>query len=209
MIEGEHSTTWRITLPRVEAAKFEAGLQSHRDALIAEWKSDDDPNRGTQAPPFPDGVDAFMALVEASWDAEVNRRPHGQHTTVVVHLDVEKSRASLHLGPVLTDEDRRYLLCDATCEVWLERRGQPIGAGRVTRTISRRLRRALEHRDHRCVVPGCGATRGLHAHHLALGERRPHRTLQLGAGVPIPSPGAPPGRHHPDRTRRPTRGHQP
>ena len=97
-MEGEHSTTWRITLPRVEAAKFEAGLQSHRDALIAEWKSDREPNQGPQAPPFPDGVDAFMALVEAGWDAEVDRRPHGQHTTVVVHLDVEKSHASLHLG---------------------------------------------------------------------------------------------------------------
>jgi hypothetical protein len=134
--------------------------------LIADWKSDHEPNQGPQAPPFPDGVDAFMALVEAGWDAEVDRRPHGQHTTVVVHLDVEKSHASLHLGPVLTDEDRQYLLCDATCEVWLERRGQPIGAGRATRTISRRLRRALERRDRCCVVPGCGATRGLHAHHL-------------------------------------------
>jgi hypothetical protein len=61
-VEGEHSTTWRITLPRVDAAKFEAGLQSHRDALIADWKSDhapDDERRITpseQAPPFPDGV---------------------------------------------------------------------------------------------------------------------------------------------------------
>ncbi|MDA0250559.1 MAG: HNH endonuclease signature motif containing protein, partial [Actinobacteria bacterium] len=32
--------------------------------------------------------------------------------------------------------------------------------------INRRLRRALEHRDRACVVPGCGATRGLHAHHI-------------------------------------------
>ena len=32
--------------------------------------------------------------------------------------------------------------------------------------VNRRLRRALEHRDRCCVVPGCGATRGLHAHHL-------------------------------------------
>jgi hypothetical protein len=24
----------------------------------------------------------------------------------------------------------------------------------------------LEHRDQTCVVPGCGSTRGLHAHHL-------------------------------------------
>ncbi|RUP02227.1 MAG: hypothetical protein EKK34_24660, partial [Mycobacterium sp.] len=38
--------------------------------------------------------------------------------------------------------------------------------GRSTRTVNRRLRRALEHRDRCCAVPGCGATRGLHAHHI-------------------------------------------
>ena len=74
--------------------------------------------------------------------------------------------AALHLGPLLADDDRRYLTCDATCEVWFERHGQVIGAGRETRLINRRLRRALEHRDRCCVVPGCGATRGLHAHHI-------------------------------------------
>ena len=107
-----------------------------------------------------------MSLVEAGWDTEVARRPHGQHTTVVVHVDVEHRAASLHLGPLLSEDDRRYLLCDATCEVWFERHGQVIGTGRATRPISRRLRRALEHRDRTCVVPGCGATRGLHAHHI-------------------------------------------
>ncbi len=76
-----------------------------------------------------------------------------------------RSRA-LHLGPLLSDADRRYLTCDATCEAWLERAGQPIGAGRATRLISRRLRRALEYRHPTCAVPGCGATRGLHAHHI-------------------------------------------
>ena len=50
--------------------------------------------------------------------------------------------------------------------MWFERDGQPIGAGRTTRTVNRRLRRALEHRHPTCAVPGCGATRGLHAHHL-------------------------------------------
>jgi hypothetical protein len=50
--------------------------------------------------------------------------------------------------------------------VWFERAGQPLGHGRSARTVGRRLRRALEHRDHTCVVPGCGSTRGLHAHHL-------------------------------------------
>jgi len=107
-----------------------------------------------------------MRLVEAGWDADVARRPHGQHTTVVAHLDVNDKAAQLHLGPLLSDADRQYLTCDATCEVWFQRHGQPIGAGRSTRAISRRLRRALEHRHPTCAVPGCGATRGLHAHHI-------------------------------------------
>ena len=155
----EHSTSWRITLPHDEAAVFDAALQSHLDALITEWKQD-------HAGDMPDTVDAFLHLVAAGWDAEATRRPHGQRTTVVVHVDAEKRIGALHLGPLLSDADRQYLTCDATCEVWFERDGRVIGAGRSTRTVNRRLRRALEHRHPSCAVPGCGATRGLHAHHI-------------------------------------------
>ncbi|MDG5770796.1 HNH endonuclease signature motif containing protein [Mycolicibacterium fortuitum] len=165
--EADEHITWRIRLPRLDAAKLDTALQAHHDAVVTEWRRDHDiDGEGEQAPPFPDLVDAFMSLVEAGWDTEAARRPHGLHTTVAVHLNVTDRIAALHLGPVLTEDDRRYLLCDATCEVWFERQGQPVGVGRSTRTISRRLRRALEHRDRCCVVPGCGATRGLHAHHI-------------------------------------------
>ncbi|MEZ0350369.1 HNH endonuclease signature motif containing protein [Mycobacterium sp. pR1184] len=160
----EEFTCWRIKLPHLDAARFDAALASHRDALITEWKQDH--SDGESAAPLPGTVEAFMRLVETGWDTEAARRPHGQHTTVVVHLDVQQRAAALHLGPLLSDAERRYLTCDATCEVWFERGGEPIGAGRTTRVISRRLRRALEHRDRSCAVPGCGATRGLHAHHL-------------------------------------------
>lgn len=170
---GEQSASWRITLPHDEAATFDAALQSHLDALITEWKHDngksdsgDGEVESDQRRPMPDTAEAFMRLVEAGWDAEATRRPHAQHTTVVVHVDVEQRTAAMHLGPLLTDADRRYLTCDATCEVWFERAGQVIGAGRTTRTVNRRLRRALEHGHPTCVVPGCGATRGLHAHHI-------------------------------------------
>ncbi len=115
---------------------------------------------------MPTSVDAFLRLVETGWDVEAQRRPHGQRTTVVVHLDLAERIGALHLGPLLSDAERQYLTCDATCEVWFERDGEVIGAGRSTRTISRRLRRALEHRHRSCAVPGCGATRGLHAHHI-------------------------------------------
>jgi hypothetical protein len=167
----EHSATWHITLPHTEAAVFDAALQSHQDGLVAEWRRvhADGVAESTPAhtPPFPNAVDGFMSLVQAGWDTDVAARPHGQRTTVVVHVDIETRLASLHLGPLLSDDDRRYLLCDATCEVWFERAGRVIGSGQETRTVNRRLRRALEHRDHgSCVVPGCGATRGLHAHHI-------------------------------------------
>ena len=164
--EGEESSTWRITLPHDEAATFDAALQSHQDAVVTAWKRDHADGGSEQAPPFPGAVDGFMSLVEAGWDTEVTRRPHGQRTTVVVHVDLEARVGALHLGPVLSVDDRRYLTCDATCEVWFQRHGQVIGSGRETRQLNRRLRRALEHRDRCCVVPGCGATRGLHAHHI-------------------------------------------
>ncbi|OBH59998.1 HNH endonuclease signature motif containing protein [Mycobacterium sp. E2479] len=165
---GEGFTCWRITLPHLDAAKFDTALASHRDALIAEWKHDRSNAEGAsdQAPPLPSNGEAFMRLVEAGWDAEAARRPHGHQTTVVVHVDAQQPVAALHLGPLLSDAERRYLTCDATCEVWFERDGKVIGAGRATRVINRRLRRALEHRHPACVVPGCGATRGLHAHHI-------------------------------------------
>jgi hypothetical protein len=165
---SDEFTCWRIKLAHLDASKFDAALASHRDALIAEWKHD----RGNGdcasdiAPPLPGTIEAFMRLVEAGWDAEAARRPHGHHTTVVVHVDIEQRAAALHLGPLLTDAERRYLTCDATCEVWFERDGQVIGAGRSSRQINRRLRRVLEHRQPTCAVPGCGVSRGLHAHHI-------------------------------------------
>ena len=181
---------WRIRLPHIESAKLDAALRSHRDALFAEWTHDHptpDTHNDTDTPsdtpgacghdtagedlpgvraPLPTNLDAFLRLIDHSWDAEVTQRPHGQHTTVVVHVDATTNIGTLHQGPLLTDAERQYLTCDATWEIWFERNGQPIGCGRTTRTISRRLRRALEHRYPTCAVPGCGATHGLHAHHI-------------------------------------------
>lgn len=175
----DNFTYWRIRLAHPQAAIFDAALKSHHDALIAQYKRDHNIDDDTDTddrhprdkttparPPFPTTLDAFLQLIETRWDADVAHRPHGEHTTVIVHLDVKEHLASLHLGPLLCDADRRYLTCDATAEVWFERDGHLIGAGRSTRLINRRLRRALEHRHPTCAVPGCGATRGLHAHHL-------------------------------------------
>ncbi len=200
----EEFTCWRIKLPHLDAAKFDAALASHRDALIAEWKLDRE-NRGRAsdiAPPLPGTVEAFMRLVEAGWDAEVARRPHGHHTTVVMHVDVEQRAAALHLGPMLTEADRRYLTCDATCEVWFR-----------TRRPGHR-RRPSDPPDQPPASPRAGAPpshvcgSGLWCHprfartpHPALGGRRPHRIVQPGTGMPLSPPAAPSRRHHHHRTR--------
>ncbi|HZE15354.1 MAG TPA: DUF222 domain-containing protein, partial [Mycobacterium sp.] len=125
---SQEFSCWRITLAHPEAAKFDAALASCRDGLIAQWKRDRGNGQAASdlAAPMPGTVEAFLRLIEAGWDAEAARRPHGQHTTVVVHVDVAQRAAALHLGPALTAAERRYLTCDATCELWFERDGEVI-----------------------------------------------------------------------------------
>jgi hypothetical protein len=90
--DGKYSC-WRIKMSRVAGAKFDAALQSHLDAMIAEWKRDRDAaaaaaadkagDEGTgdktdQRPPMPTNADAFMRLIEAGWDAEAGPSPTRQ-----------------------------------------------------------------------------------------------------------------------------------
>jgi hypothetical protein len=69
------STTWRITLSKLDAAKFDAALQSQKDALIIDWKRDHgDESSCPKRPKMPNNLDAFLNLVEVGWDAEAARR---------------------------------------------------------------------------------------------------------------------------------------
>jgi len=174
--ENEVSSFWndddewvcRARLSKVDGAVAEAALRSHLDALVNEWKrAKEHAGDDAELAPFPTAADAFVRMCQHSLDAEAHLRPHGHRTTVVLHLDVETEVGQLHLGPALTEAERRYLSCDAKFEVWFERDGTPIGCARDSREIPRRLRRALEHRAGGCCeVPGCGTTAGLHAHHI-------------------------------------------
>lgn len=156
----------RARLDAVDGALVDAALRAHLEALVAEWKREKEAG-GTPARPFPRLRDALVRMAEHSLDAAAHLRPHGHRTTVVLHVNLDRGIGELHLGPALSEAERRYLSCDARVEVWFERDGQPIGVGRTTREIPRRLRRALEHRARGCCeVPGCDATQGLHAHHL-------------------------------------------
>ena len=126
-----HSATGGSAAPR-GGRKVRCRPGVHRDALIAEGKQDHGPGDSTvQLPPFPDTVDALMRLIEAGWDADAIRRPHGHHHRCGARR-VEKHSASLHLGPPLGNLERGYLTRDAACEVWFEtsRRGHRSGGRR-------------------------------------------------------------------------------
>ena len=137
------------------------------------------------APRLPSTVDAFMSLVEAGWDsrggpstaraAHHRRRPSRRRPA--------RSRRCIWVRCCPRTNAATYL-CDATCEVWFERHGQVIGAGRATRQINRRLRRALEHRDRSLRGSRLWShPRSARPPHPALGRRRPHRASQPRAGM--------------------------
>jgi len=84
---------------------LQAALDSHREALIAEWTRARDTHAGQDpyggadpltgrmtdlSVPMPTTADAFMNLVDAGADLDAARRPHGARSTVIVHLDVDK-----------------------------------------------------------------------------------------------------------------------
>ena len=59
----EKYTHYRITLPHLEAAKFDAAVASHREALVAEWKHahDTGADEGSR-PPLPNSEAAFLVF---------------------------------------------------------------------------------------------------------------------------------------------------
>ena len=123
---------------------------------------------GTAAQPVY-ATDALVALAETALAAGEAARPGTDRYLVHVHLEHGPTGLQLmtHLGIPIPDGERRHILCDARLRGLLHDGTTPLGCGRTTRTISRRMRRAVEHRDrHCCTVPGCGRTTGLEIHHI-------------------------------------------
>jgi hypothetical protein len=58
------------------------------------------------------------------------------------------------------------MTCDGRFRAAVYENGAPVSVGRITRTINRRLRRLIEHRDGGCAVPGCARRLGLEVHHI-------------------------------------------
>jgi 5-methylcytosine-specific restriction protein A len=71
-------------------------------------------------------------------------------------LERRASGASLEFGGALTSSTLRQLACDAAVvPMVLSNTGVPLDVGRLTRTVSGGLRRAVIVRDGGCAFPGC------------------------------------------------------
>ena len=135
-------------------------------------------------------LDALLDLV----DGAVTARP----AQLVVHVRAEPTgsggsgpdgpAAWIDGGPAVSPATAARLTCTAPVRALLTgHRDTPLHLGRRRRGVSPAQLLALRVRDRgRCVVPGCGATRHLHAHHLhpwALGGPTDFDNLALVCGL--------------------------
>ena len=188
-----HSTTWKITLPKLDAAKFDAALQSHQDALIAEWKRDhDDDRRSPNRPPLPGAGEAFLRLVET----ELGRRRRAPPTWAAHDRGDARRREGPHRrsasGPAAVGfrtpipDLRRHLRSVVP----------PRRAGHRRRAGDPGDQPQASSRPRAPPPHLCGARmwcypRTARPPHRALGRRRRDRTRQPRPGLPV-SPPTPP-----------------
>ncbi len=218
---SEHGR-WRMhaDLPLDEGAMVEQALVAKHHDLFT--KASDDAERVEVT-----WADALVAVAEGSLTTDDARLPGSHRVMIHAHLEADPANptgvgaVSLHLGSRLPSELRRFLTCDAPVRPIFERHGKPVSVGRTMRIVPGRTRRAVEHRDGGCAVPGCSATRFLQIHHIEHWEdggasdtanlvalcRRHHRSHHLGElrieGDADRTRGDPEGLHFADARGRP------
>lgn len=166
---------------------------------------------GSAEPPEGPRVSRAEALVAMAQDSMGPQRPGSKpadRNLVVVHVDLaelseERSSANAqergspsaggqrcHIrdGSGLSAETARRLACDASVVTLIERDGEPLSAGRRSRSIPPAMRRAVEARDGGCRFPGCHHHRYVDAHHIRHWARGGETSADnLGDALPPPS----------------------
>lgn len=118
-------------------------------------------------------ADALIELGEYARTAQAFPTAGGEppHVTVTVDWDALRTglgTATVHHGQRITAGQARRMACDAAIlPLMLGADSEPLDLGRLTRTASRALRRALTVRDQGCSFPGCHRPAQLRAvHHV-------------------------------------------
>ena len=156
---------WRLhaAVPLDEGAVIEAAMVAARDRLFHDAENAEERLGVSWA-------DALLLVAERSQSVGASERPDSDRHRVLMHLEADACgdghQLRLHLGSILPDPLRRYLLCDTTIAPVIHRDGVALSVGRAQHTVADRARRIIEHRDGACRVPGCERRRGLQVHHI-------------------------------------------
>jgi hypothetical protein len=115
-------------------------------------------------------VSALVRICESYVAHGDSARAPGTRNSAVLHVEVGVDgieTAQTERGTPVPVETARRMLCDASVEGMLGDCGNPIGVGRQTRTINRRMRRALQKRSGgKCEWIGCEQRTFLDGHHI-------------------------------------------
>lgn len=149
-----------------DGAVLVAALDAAEATLKEELPSDDEVGS------VPGDARRADALVEVARRAQSVPDSKEPRTEAVIHVDVASlvdgsgERCEIEDGPTLASETARRLCCDATVQTLYENDGRVLDVGRRRRTITPRLRKALEQRDKTCRFPGCHRKRFRQGHHI-------------------------------------------
>jgi len=172
------TSTITIVLPAADAKACETAIDAETDAIITNAVSPEMTAREVIAERH------GLAAVRADAFVNLLTNPDAERMSakVEVLVDIDQLTATDDGGEDgeaagsvceiggnrIAPEVARRLGCDALIGSLIQDpAGVPLSVGRETRVVPRRIRRALNRRDHnRCQFLGCSATRGLHAHHI-------------------------------------------
>ena len=158
----------RVTGPAVDGAMIKAAIEQFCGSACHGADGDTNEVRADGDTHEVRAYDGFLALVEAGVTADPSSSRRRRHQ-LLCHLDVDdagKLVGRLHLGPLLEEDELRFLVCDADLQTLFEDSGHPFHLGRTRRTVPTSLRHIVVDRDGCCRFPGCGRTVHLDVHHL-------------------------------------------
>jgi hypothetical protein len=157
-----------FSLPPDDGAIVKQALEASRDIVFNE-RTGDAPDEETNVT----WADALVRLADVALGADATDRPARDRYQALIHLRTETiddmaatELAYLHLGPAVTPRVAKYMTCDATVRIILEKAGVPVNEGHKYRTVPDKIRRIIEERDRGCRIPGCNSCRWIVVHHL-------------------------------------------
>jgi len=113
---------------------------------------------------------AWRCLEAGDLPEQGGEKPHLMLTAELstVRLEPGSRMAELDWGPLVTGETARRIGCDAAITpVIVDTNGEVLHVGRRSRSVSPRMRKALNLRDRRCRWPGCSMLPNrCEAHHV-------------------------------------------